>query len=152
MEIVFVITAQAGRMILFGGRSSGGKCWFVGWVSWETFEVSWITTTQDGWMTMINNDKDDDHDGHHCCKCGLMISWPNFRWRPCFFMQSFMDIWQGHQVWKCYRMTLDPRYSIWANFTLFCQVKGTTCWSWSMQHLNSSFFQCSLEWPDVLCA
>lgn len=118
-----------------------------------------------GCMTMICNDKNDNHAGHHCCKCCLMISWPDFRCRPSFFMQSFVDIEQGHQVCRCYMTPHDASPKVlhmnkvraflleyppspWRDETLFCQVKGATGWSWSMQHLNSSFFQRCHHWND----
>ena len=151
-------------MIVFLGRSSGGKCGFVAWVSWETCEIWWITTTQDAWQwirTIIMmaiivanavrwyHDQILDADLLSLCKASTLTR----------------DIKSADVAWHC--MTA-PMYCMWTNFTLernalripspwqcdeplFFQVKGATPWSWiswSTQHLNSSFFQRCHHWND----
>ena len=163
-------------MIVFCGRSSGGTCGFVAWVSWETY--GWMDHNYSGCMTMkkkniyiyIYIDKNDNHDGHHCCKCCLMISWPDFRCGPSLCRASRTlnrDIKSADATW--HRMTLAPRYCIWTKFALErnalrIPTLPLTWWavilpgegSYWLILIHATFEQQffstlpSLEWPDVL--
>lgn len=160
----FVFTAQADRMIVFL-EIFRRQMWARG--MGQLRNIMWILMDHNysGCMTTIYNDRNDNHDGHHCCKCCLMISWPDFRCRPSLCKASWTlnrDIKSADATW--HHMMLAPRHCIWTNFTLernalripspwrdeplFCQVKGATGWSWSMQHLNSSFFQRCHHWNE----
>ena len=115
-------------------------------------------------------DKNDNHDGHHCCKCCLMISWPDFRCRPSLCKASWTlnrDIKSADATW--HRMTLAPRYCIWTKFALErnalrIPTLHLTWWavilpgegSYWLILIHATFEQQffstlpSLEWPDVL--